>query len=166
MRLLEFDPKPLPHARPYGPKPDDRPSQKTLPRDKPQATKPQSSAMRTPSSARMLAPITISTSQEFKGSRHRGVDLYASIGTAIIAPEDGYVTQLNEPGGAGLYVELTTRTGVHKFFHLSNNRVANGRVKQGTVIGYSGNTGKSTGPHLHWELWINGSPVDPLRYIG
>ena len=89
---------------------------------------------------------------------HKGVDLRAAVGTPLYAPEAGTV-QLLRGQRAGLYIELTTATGVHKFMHLSEYTVPNGaEVKAGQKIGLTGNTGITTGPHLHWEYWVDGKP--------
>jgi murein DD-endopeptidase MepM/ murein hydrolase activator NlpD len=89
---------------------------------------------------------------------HKGVDLRAAVGTPLYAPEAGTV-QLLRGQRAGLYIELTTATGVHKFMHLSEYTVPNGaEVKAGQKIGLTGNTGVTTGPHLHWEYWVDGRP--------
>ena len=99
--------------------------------------------------------------QGFKGRVHQGVDLRATVGTPVYAPEDGVVKLLTGKM-AGLYIELATATGLHKFMHLSTYSVANGaQVKAGTEIGLTGNTGFSTAPHLHWEYWVNGQATDP-----
>ena len=100
--------------------------------------------------------------QKFKGLVHNGVDLRAAVGTPVYAPEDGIVKQM-KGFRAGLYVELTTATGVHKFMHLSQYSAANGsKVKAGDEVALSGNTGFSTGPHLHWEYWVDGHAVNPI----
>lgn len=119
-----------------------------------------------PSGIPALNPLKkmIST-QDFKGWQHQGVDLRATVGTPIYAPEDG-VVKLLKGYRAGLYIELTTATGLHRFMHLSTYSVKDGaQITAGTELGLTGNTGISTGPHLHWEYWINGKPIDPLTAL-
>jgi murein DD-endopeptidase MepM/ murein hydrolase activator NlpD len=104
------------------------------------------------------------------GSRrfHSGVDLAAPTGTPIRAASDGVVTSAGWNGGYGLLVSLghggnrETRYG-----HLSRLAVTAGQsVKRGEVIGYVGSTGRSTGPHLHYELRVNGIAVAPAGGVG
>lgn len=116
-----------------------------------------------PSSKDKVTPLkTMRVTQTFKGSTHNGVDLGALEGTAVYAPEDGVVKQMKGVR-AGLYVELTTATGVHKFMHLSQYSTKDSaQVRAGDEIAKTGNTGFTTGPHLHWEYWVNGRAVNPL----
>ena len=104
------------------------------------------------------------------GSRrfHAGIDLAAPSGSPIRAASDGVVTSAGWNGGYGLLVSLghagnrETRYG-----HLSRLAVRAGQsVKQGEVIGYVGSTGRATGPHLHYELRINGLAVAPAGAVG
>lgn len=100
-------------------------------------------------------------------SGHNGVDIAVPIGTAVISPADGKVTSVyfNSAGGNQLIVEHTNgfRTG---YAHLKSAAVAVGaRVKQGQIIAYSGNTGASTGPHLHLTLRKNGVLVNPEDHL-
>lgn len=110
-----------------------------------------------------LNPLKVMTvGQGFKGAVHQGVDLPTVVGTPVYAPEDG-VVKLLKGFRAGLYVELTTATGVHKFMHLSKYSVRDGaRVRAGDELALTGDTGFSTGPHLHWEYWVNGKAINPL----
>jgi murein DD-endopeptidase MepM/ murein hydrolase activator NlpD len=98
---------------------------------------------------------------------HKGLDIATRIGTPIIAPADGLVVFAGREGNFGRMVainhgyNLMTRYG-----HLHKFRVRKGQhVKRGQVIGEVGNTGRCTGPHLHYEVLLNGVPVNPLRYI-
>jgi murein DD-endopeptidase MepM/ murein hydrolase activator NlpD len=97
---------------------------------------------------------------------HRGVDYAASSGTEIMATSDGVVTRRGGLGALGNAVEIRHPNGyLTRYGHMSrfNADVRVGtRVKQGQVIGYVGATGLATAPHLHYELWLNGRPVDPL----
>lgn len=99
---------------------------------------------------------------------HSGVDWAAPSGTPIIAPGDGIVQKAGwNSGGFGRHTEIQHANGyVTTFSHQSS--IAKGvrpgaTVKQGQVIGYVGSTGMSTGPHLHYEMLVNGSKVDPMR---
>ncbi|WPP48073.1 peptidoglycan DD-metalloendopeptidase family protein [Catalinimonas niigatensis] len=98
---------------------------------------------------------------------HHGTDYAAPRGTPVRAVGDGVITKANYSGGAGNFVKIkhnsTYTTG---YMHLSKYgegiRVGK-RVKQGDIIGYVGNTGLSTGPHLCYRFWKNGQPVNPLK---
>jgi murein DD-endopeptidase MepM/ murein hydrolase activator NlpD len=98
---------------------------------------------------------------------HRGVDFAAPTGTPIYAAGAGRLVQVGRNGGYGNYIRIQHgNTYATAYAHLS--RFADGmrpgrRVKQGEVIGYVGSTGRSTGPHLHFEVHKNGSQVDPLK---
>lgn len=96
---------------------------------------------------------------------HKGVDFSVPIGTPIIAPADGVVEHIAyQARGAGRYIKL--RHGgqyTTVYMHLSRTLVKVGQsVKKGDRIALSGNTGRSTGPHLHYEFHINGHPVNPM----
>jgi murein DD-endopeptidase MepM/ murein hydrolase activator NlpD len=97
---------------------------------------------------------------------HTGVDLSARTGTPIYAGGDGIVERAQWFSGYGRYVELRHTNGYNTAYgHMT--AIADGitpgtRVTQGQVIGYVGSTGVSTGPHLHYEIKINGHTVDPL----
>lgn len=96
---------------------------------------------------------------------HKGVDFSVPTGTPIIAPADGLVEKVAyQAGGAGRYVVLRHgREYQTIYMHLSRPLVRAGQtVKKGERIALSGNTGISTGPHLHYEFHINGRPVNPL----
>ena len=113
-----------------------------------------------------LNPLkNIEITQPFKGFTHNGVDLRAAVGTPVYAPEDGVVKQM-KGFRAGLYIELHTSTGVHRLMHLSKYSVEDGaKVRAGTEIAKSGNTGVLTGPHLHWEYWVDGKAIDPMATL-
>lgn len=85
---------------------------------------------------------------------HNGIDLKAEIGTPVYAVSDGVVeVAKNNPNGYGLYVVLDHTNWGTLYAHLNNIKVVlKQRVKAGDVIGYGGNTGLSTGPHLHFEI--------------
>jgi murein DD-endopeptidase MepM/ murein hydrolase activator NlpD len=97
---------------------------------------------------------------------HRGIDFAARTGTPIYAAGDGRLARVGRYGGYGNYIRIEHGDGyATAYAHLS--RFADGmrsgrRVEQGEVIGYVGSTGRSTGPHLHFEVLKNGEQVDPL----
>ncbi|ETX11093.1 peptidase M23 [Marinomonas ushuaiensis DSM 15871] len=95
---------------------------------------------------------------------HNGVDLATPIGTEVLATGDGVVTRVESHKYAGRYIVIDY-TGPYgaRFLHLSKALVKKGqKVKRGQVIALSGNTGRSTGAHLHYELHIRGRPVNPM----
>jgi murein DD-endopeptidase MepM/ murein hydrolase activator NlpD len=96
---------------------------------------------------------------------HAGVDLAAPTGTPVLATADGVVDVAGWNGGYGLLVALNHGGEVEtRYGHLSGVAVAPGEnVKKGQVIGYVGSTGRSTGPHLHYEVREGQVAVDPLR---
>jgi murein DD-endopeptidase MepM/ murein hydrolase activator NlpD len=98
---------------------------------------------------------------------HEGLDVGAPIGTPIVAPADGVVKIAGNNAGFGLYVEIDHGYGIETIYaHNSRLVVKKGqKVKRGDMIARLGNTGLSTGPHLHYEVRVNGTPVDPLYYI-
>ncbi|MBR4992339.1 MAG: peptidoglycan DD-metalloendopeptidase family protein [Clostridia bacterium] len=95
---------------------------------------------------------------------HTGIDLRCSTGTNVYAANGGTVTTSGYSSAWGNYIIINHGGGYTTLYaHLSSRKVAKGAtVKQGTVIGKSGNTGYSTGPHLHFEINRNGSSYDPL----
>ncbi|MFQ5949815.1 MAG: M23 family metallopeptidase [Nitrospiria bacterium] len=99
--------------------------------------------------------------------KHKGIDIAARPGTPIIAPAAGIVTYSRFNGGFGKYLKLNHGYGIITHYgHLSKASVKVGqKVKRGEVIGYVGNTGLSTGPHLHYEVYVNAVPVNPMKYI-
>jgi murein DD-endopeptidase MepM/ murein hydrolase activator NlpD len=98
---------------------------------------------------------------------HEGLDITAPAGTPIEAPANGTVSVAGWESGYGNVVVVDHGYGVQtKFAHASRLLVKVGaRVKRGQPIALVGNTGLSTGPHLHYEVHINGRPVNPLKYI-
>lgn len=98
---------------------------------------------------------------------HHGIDVAARHGTPIIAPAAGVVSYYRFNGGFGRYLKLDHGFGtVTHYGHLSKAAVKVGqKVKRGDIIAYVGNTGLSTGPHLHYEVTVNKIPVDPMKYI-
>jgi murein DD-endopeptidase MepM/ murein hydrolase activator NlpD len=98
---------------------------------------------------------------------HYGLDMGCWTGTPVRATKDGTVTAASWRGSLGLTVEIAHDSGYSTLYaHLSSVQVRVGdQVKAGDVIALSGNSGNSTGPHLHYEIHLYGNPVDPLRYI-
>ncbi len=105
----------------------------------------------------------------FTGIRtfHEGMDIAAQTGTPVMAPADGVVIRAGFGTGYGNVVELSHGYGIKTIFgHNSRLNVKTGqRVKRGDVISYVGDSGSSTGPHLHYEVRLNGMPVNPVRYL-
>ena len=99
---------------------------------------------------------------------HAGVDLSAPTGTPIVASRAGVVTVTSfEAGGAGYYVNINHLDGfVTRYMHMTHYIVSPGQtVKAGQIIGYCGSTGASTGPHLHFSVYYNGTAVNPAQFI-
>lgn len=98
---------------------------------------------------------------------HKGVDLAAPTGTPIYATADGVVEKAEWFSGYGLYVQLDHGAQLEtRYGHMSRLNVASGqRVRKGDVIGYVGSTGRSTGPHLHYEVRIAGEAMNPIPYM-
>ena len=98
---------------------------------------------------------------------HTGIDVATRHGAPIIAPARGLVTFVGRKGPLGKSVVLDHGFGVRTFFgHASETHVKTGeRVERGQLIAAVGNTGRSTGPHLHYTVEVNGKPQDPLDYI-
>jgi len=98
---------------------------------------------------------------------HRGIDIATEKGKPILAPADGIVTFAGINGGLGRTLVLDHEHGmITRYAHLNKCLVKSGqRVKRGDKIGLVGNSGRSTGPHLHYEVHLNGIPVDPSDYI-
>ena len=98
---------------------------------------------------------------------HNGSDIAASWGTAVLAANSGTVIQAGWNGGYGISVYVDCGDGmVIRYGHLSETSVEVGQtVAQGDLLGLSGNTGNSTGPHLHFEMRVNDEVVDPLEYV-
>jgi murein DD-endopeptidase MepM/ murein hydrolase activator NlpD len=98
---------------------------------------------------------------------HKGLDISARIGTPVMAPAKGSVSFIGRDGAYGNTVHINHGAGITtRYAHLHRFAVKEGQlVRRGTVIGYVGNTGRSTGPHLHYEVMINGVNVNPMNYI-
>lgn len=98
---------------------------------------------------------------------HEGIDVTAASGSPIEAPAAGRVTKAGWEAGYGNTVTVDHGYGIEtKFAHASKLMVSRGqRVERGQRIALVGNTGLASGPHLHYEVHVNGRPVDPLRYV-
>ena len=100
-------------------------------------------------------------------TRHQGLDIANRIGTPIIAPAKGVVTFAGWDGAYGNAVVIDHGNNLStRYAHMNKFVVEEGQtVMRGDLIGHVGNTGRSTGPHLHYEVRVGGVPVDPMRYI-
>lgn len=98
---------------------------------------------------------------------HEGYDIANRHGTPIVAPADGIVSFAGKRGLLGTAILIDHGHGIlTKYGHLSQTLVQSGqKVKRGQEIGKMGNTGRSTGPHLHYVVYMNGRPVNPEKYI-
>jgi len=106
--------------------------------------------------------------QYFKGYRHTGIDIAAKYGYPIYAAKDGTVETVEyQHVGYGYHVILRHGSGVETLYaHASKILVQPGdHVDRGQIIAYVGTTGRSTGPHLHFEVIINGVKLNPLQYL-
>ena len=102
-----------------------------------------------------------------KLARHNGVYIPAPYGTPIYDNADGIVGRAQRLGGYGNYVEIEHGNAIEtRYGHMSSFVVQPGQqVKKGDVIGYVGSTGRSTGNHLHYEVRIDGEPVNPMPFV-
>lgn len=98
---------------------------------------------------------------------HKGLDIAGPTGTPVYATAKGKVIAAGRDGAYGLTVSLDHGSGiVTSYAHLNSLAVKEGQsVSRGELVGYMGSTGRTTGPHLHYEVRLNGIPVDPMRYI-
>ena len=98
---------------------------------------------------------------------HKGLDISARMGTPIYSPAKGVITAAGTDGAYGISVEIKHGGGIStKYGHMQKFVVKVGQaVERGEIIGYVGRTGRVTGPHLHYEVLLNGVPTDPYAYI-
>ena len=106
----------------------------------------------------------------FTGKRefHRGIDIATEIGKAVLAPADGIVSNVSKQRGMGNMVKINHGSSVVTVYGhlLKKGNVKKGqKVKRGDIIGYVGNSGRSTGPHLHYGVCVNGVFVNPRRHL-
>lgn len=99
--------------------------------------------------------------------KHSGIDLAAPTGTPVYATADGVVSRAEWFSSYGLYISVEHGASLQtRFAHLSRLAVATGdTVRKGDLIGYVGSTGRSTGPHLHYEVRVDGVAVNPIPYM-
>ncbi len=98
---------------------------------------------------------------------HKGVDFFARSGTPVMSTAGGMITMAKKNGSMGLTIEVNHGNGFKtKYAHLSKILIKRGqRINRGEIIGLVGNTGRSTGPHLHYEVLFRKTHRDPLHYI-
>jgi murein DD-endopeptidase MepM/ murein hydrolase activator NlpD len=106
----------------------------------------------------------------FGTKNHQGVDFRVPRGTSVRAPNAAVVLDTGFDNKMGYYIILgdnkKDKNITHKFYHLQKSLVKKGdTIQQGQTIAKSGDTGAATGPHLHWEKWLNGQPVDPMSFV-
>ena len=121
----------------------------------------------------IMGPITSSFGERQdpfngEGAFHSGVDISGAFGEMVRATADGTVEIASMASGYGREIVINHGNGLQTLYgHLSGFAVTSGQqVSRGQVIGYVGMSGRSTGPHLHFEVLKNGAQVDPLRFIG
>ncbi|MXO75534.1 peptidoglycan DD-metalloendopeptidase family protein [Altererythrobacter aerius] len=123
------------------------------------------------------APLAVGSTSSGYGMRthpviggkraHKGIDLAAPTGTPIYATADGVIGKADWFSSYGLFVSIAHGGDIEtRYAHMSRVAVAAGdRVRKGDVIGYVGSTGRSTGPHLHYEVRVAGEAVNPIPYM-
>jgi murein DD-endopeptidase MepM/ murein hydrolase activator NlpD len=126
----------------------------------------------TPAIWPVLGHITDSFGQRLdpfsgEGAFHTGVDVASDYGAPVHATADGIVTIVENHAGYGRLVVVDHGFGITTWYaHLSSfSTIAGARIKRGTVVGYTGISGRSTGPHVHYEVRVNNAPVNPWRYM-
>jgi murein DD-endopeptidase MepM/ murein hydrolase activator NlpD len=102
-----------------------------------------------------------------EGAFHRGIDISSEIGTHVIAPADGVVEYADLMNGYGRTVMVDHGNGISTLYgHLSGFAISPGQlVHRGDTLGYVGQSGRSTGPHLHYEVRVFNTPVNPYKYL-
>jgi murein DD-endopeptidase MepM/ murein hydrolase activator NlpD len=131
----------------------------------------QSSSSVVPSSSGLVWPVSGPVTSGYGwrwGRMHEGIDIAVPTGTPVVAAASGRVIVAGWMGGYGNLVVVDHGGGLATAYgHNSSFAVGSGStVSQGQTIAYAGSTGNSTGPHVHFEVRVNGSPVDPLGYLG
>ncbi len=99
---------------------------------------------------------------------HKGIDFRARRGTAIYAPADGVIVEMTSGRGYGKYVRLahnSTYTTLYAHLDRFNNKTVGHKISKGEIIGYTGSSGRTSGAHLHFELYENGKIINPARLI-
>lgn len=128
------------------------------------------SVVRTPSSSGLIWPVNGTLTSGFGwrwGRMHEGIDIAVPSGTPVAAAASGTVIYAGWQGGYGNIVIVDHGGGIATAYgHNTRVAVSSGQsVSQGQIIAYSGSTGHSTGPHVHFEVRVNGSAVDPMGYL-
>ncbi len=102
-----------------------------------------------------------------EGAYHRGIDISTGYGTPVIAPADGEVVFAGFESGYGRLIVIDHGAGCQtRYGHLASFAISSGQtVHRGDLIGYVGLSGRSTGPHLHYEVWLHNAPVNPRKYL-
>jgi murein DD-endopeptidase MepM/ murein hydrolase activator NlpD len=102
-----------------------------------------------------------------EGAFHTGVDVASDYGAPVHATADGVITTAQNHSGYGRVVVIDHGFGITTWYaHLSSfSAVPGARVKRGEVVGYTGISGRSTGPHVHYEVRMNNAPINPWRYM-
>jgi murein DD-endopeptidase MepM/ murein hydrolase activator NlpD len=98
---------------------------------------------------------------------HRGIDISTRLNGPVVTPADGIVTGIDWDGGYGRVLTIDHGYGLRtQYAHLEKTLVRKGQyVKRGETVALVGSSGRSTGPHLHYEVHLNKVPIDPMRYI-
>lgn len=121
-----------------------------------------------PTAGTVTSPFGMRT-DPFTGNQqfHSGIDISAELGTPVYAAEDGIVMAVEFTQELGNSITLDHNNGFYTVYgHLSKTNVTRNQwVKKGDIIGEVGNTGRATGYHLHFELWKDKEPLDPMQYI-
>ena len=114
-----------------------------------------------------VARISSSFGVDRGASRHKGIDLTAPKGTKVRTTADGRVTFAGRSGDFGRLVVVEHAGGYEtRYAHLKRIEVAKGKkLKRGAVVGTVGESGNATGPHLHYEVRLQGTPVNPRSYL-
>ena len=121
-----------------------------------------------PVNGRIISPFGVRTDPfSGEGAIHTGVDLLVNIGTAVRVAADGIVSYADWDGRYGKLVIVDHGNGMQTYYaHLSAFEVIPGEeIRRGDIVGRSGSTGRSTGPHLHYEIRLGGTPVNPYPYL-
>jgi murein DD-endopeptidase MepM/ murein hydrolase activator NlpD len=102
-----------------------------------------------------------------EGAFHTGIDLQATDGSPVHSTADGVVEKVGWSASYGKLIVVNHGNGLETYYaHLSQFRVVAGQeVRRGEVVGLSGHTGRATGPHVHYEVRLRGTPVNPYRYL-
>ena len=121
-----------------------------------------------PTSGEITSPFGWRTSPWGEGRElHPGLDIANSMGTPVVATAEGVVVQSGPAGGYGNVVQIDHGNGIETIYGHNSRLAAHvgDLVKKGQIIAYMGSTGRSTGPHAHYEVRVNGVPVDPMPYL-